>query len=168
MIKKNSVDKKTLNDSGILLTSLEDTVDSTTDPKLDKTESNSVNIDNTIKEKNKKTKKPFRFPWWFIIIGYILSYAIIGVSAFFIIAKGIEFGNDSVTKWLSSLVISVLASIFLTSPFKAFLTALFFVILFRKDKEDPLDEEQSNFSKLELTKKLHEKNQYEVCLKNIN
>ena len=57
-----------------------------------------------------------KFPWWFRIIAYIISFAIAGSCLFFVILKGIEFGNDKVTNWLTSLIISFLTSILLTQP----------------------------------------------------
>ena len=56
------------------------------------------------------------FPWWFKFFAYVLSYAFIGVSIFFIIVKGIEFGNDKVQKWLATILMSFLTSVFLTQP----------------------------------------------------
>ena len=60
--------------------------------------------------------KELKFPWWFKIIAYILSFSFSITSLFFIIVKGITFGDDKVRKWLTSLVISFLTSIFLTQP----------------------------------------------------
>ena len=66
--------------------------------------------------------KDFKFPWWFKIVAYMISYVFAGVSLFFVVIKGIEFGDDKVTKWLSSLIISFVSSILLTQPLKVFLT----------------------------------------------
>ena len=56
------------------------------------------------------------FHWWFKFFAYVLSYAFIGVSIFFIIVKGIEFGNDKVQKWLATILMSFLTSVLLTQP----------------------------------------------------
>jgi hypothetical protein len=77
-------------------------------------------------KKIKKKKKPLTFPWWSKIIGYILSLAFIGVSIFFVIMKGVEFGDQKVSKWLTSLVISFFTSVFLTQPLKV--NFFFFVL----------------------------------------
>lgn len=74
----------------------------------------------------KKKKLPLTFPWWTKIIAYILSFVIMSLSIFFIIIKGIEFGDEKVFKWLTSLIVSIFTSIFLTQPvqvtnFKLFL-----------------------------------------------
>ena len=76
-----------------------------------------INKINTNKE-NKKNKKSFeiKFPWWFKIFAYMISFSFAGVSLFFVIIKGIEFGDEKVAKWLTSLIISFLTSILLTQP----------------------------------------------------
>ena len=67
-----------------------------------------------VKYKNKK----LTFAWWMKIVAYTLSCVIMLVSALFIIIKGIEFGEEKVLKWLTSLVMSIISSVFLTQPIK--------------------------------------------------
>lgn len=62
----------------------------------------------------------------------MLSFAFAGVSIFFILVKGITFGNEKVEKWITSLLVSVLTSVFLTQPIQVALISVFFVTLFRK------------------------------------
>ena len=91
------------------------------------------------KEGNKKSikmKKQFSLPWWFKIIGYLLSFCIVSVCVFFIIVKGIAFGDDLCRQWLTSFLISVLTSVFLTQPIQVALLSIFFVLLFRKSNDD--------------------------------
>lgn len=82
----------------------------------------SVGIDNIelkleTNAKKSTLKKSFKsFPWWFKIIAYILSFIVSTVCIFFIIVKGIEFGDEKVQKWISSFLISVLTSFLLTQP----------------------------------------------------
>ena len=64
----------------------------------------------------KKKKGELKFPWWFKIFAYLLSFAFAGVSLFFVIIKGIEFGDEKVQKWLTSLIISFFTSLLLTQP----------------------------------------------------
>jgi hypothetical protein len=40
------------------------------------------------------------------------------VSSAIVIIKGIEFGDEIVGKWLTSLLIAFLSSVFLTQPLK--------------------------------------------------
>ena len=69
--------------------------------------------------KDKKTVY-IKFPWWFKIIAYILSFLFAAVSIFFVIVKGIEFGNEKAAKWLTSVVLSFFSSILLTQPIQVF------------------------------------------------
>ena len=73
-------------------------------------------------EFEKKAKKPFKLmlPWWWKIFAYMLSFAFAAVSLFFVIIKGIVFGDDKVTKWLTSLLISFFTSILFTQPLKVY------------------------------------------------
>ena len=53
------------------------------------------------------------------------------VSVFFIIVKGIEFGDEKVQKWLSAIIVSLVSSILLTQPIKVIQHFLIiFVIVF--------------------------------------
>ncbi|CAF4672997.1 unnamed protein product, partial [Rotaria magnacalcarata] len=54
------------------------------------------NTSNTIteqKSKPKKGKQKRTLPWWFIFIAYALSFFVVAISGFFILARGIEFGD---------------------------------------------------------------------------
>lgn len=86
---------------------------------------------NYIQKKKAKVSK-ILLPWWSKIIAYILSFVICGVSIFFIIAKGITFGNEKVNKWLTSFVVSILTSFLLTQPLQIALITTFFVYIVRK------------------------------------
>ena len=78
----------------------------------------SVNGLNKLEANANEKKKSFelKFPWWFKIFAYMISFVFAGVSIFFVIIKGIEFGDDKVTKWLTSLIISFFSSILLMQP----------------------------------------------------
>ena len=69
------------------------------------------------------------FPWWCKIGAYLLSFLFIGVSIFFILIKGIEFGDAKVAKWLTSLLISFLTSVLLTQPVQVLLVSAFLVFI---------------------------------------
>ncbi|CAF0988120.1 unnamed protein product, partial [Brachionus calyciflorus] len=79
-----------------------------------------------------KKKKPFEFPWWCKIVAYVLSLLFSGVSLFFIIIKGIEFGDEKVTKWLTSFIVSIFTSFFLTQPIQVAAITFILVLLYRK------------------------------------
>ena len=72
-------------------------------------------VDNVNDEKKKKSKE-LKFPWWFKIFAYVLSFVFALVSIFFVLVKGIEFGNEKVTKWITSVIISFISSILITQP----------------------------------------------------
>ncbi len=74
--------------------------------------------ENSNKINKKKIKKSFMLPWWCKIIAYCISISIIGVSLFFILARGISFGDEKVRKWLTAFLTSIISSIFLTQPIK--------------------------------------------------
>lgn len=63
--------------------------------------------DDNEKEKPNTKSKMLTFPWWTKTIAYFVSWSIIAISIFFIIIKGIEFGQEKVGKWLTSLVVSI-------------------------------------------------------------
>jgi ABC-type arginine/histidine transport system permease subunit len=84
---------------------------------------NSIEEAKQIVKKNKKTE--LKFPWWCKIFAYTLSFAFAGVSLFFVIVKGIEFGDEKVQKWLTSLMISFFTSLLLTQPLQVSLFILF-------------------------------------------
>jgi len=67
--------------------------------------------------RKKKTSK-LTFPWWCIFLAYCLSLLLVGISIFFIIARGIELEDQNVQKWLKSVIIGFLQSVCLTEPLK--------------------------------------------------
>ena len=63
-----------------------------------------------------KWRKKFLLPWWTRIIVHILCNIAIIAAAFFIIVKGVDFGDQLVQKWLASLIVSFFMSIILCQP----------------------------------------------------
>jgi hypothetical protein len=84
------------------------------------------------------------------------------VSIFFIIVKGIEFGDEKVSKWITSLLISFLSSVLLTQPIQALLFTFVFVMLLRKYDEskdfeydhDDKGESLNNIKQVEALRKV--------------
>ena len=71
------------------------------------------------RSKPAKTKSTsFLFPWWCIFIAYGLSFLFAVVSIFFIIVRGIEFGDLKSQKWLTSLLTGFFSSVLLIQPLK--------------------------------------------------
>lgn len=71
-----------------------------------------------------------------------------GVCIFFIIVKGISFGDEKVKKWLTSICVSLLASILVIQPLQVALFAFIFVIIFRSSNDkDDLDDDGNDDGK---------------------
>jgi hypothetical protein len=87
-------------------------------------------------DEKKKMKSPLKFPWWFIFIGYGLCAILVGISIFFIIARGIEFGDLKTQQWLTSILSGFFSSIILTQPVKTLCLAIFFAFFCRKSDDD--------------------------------
>jgi hypothetical protein len=68
--------------------------------------------------KKSKKKSPVLFPWWCLFIAYTFSYLLIGISIVFMIARGIEFGDTRIQKWLTSMITGLFSSIILSQPIK--------------------------------------------------
>ena len=67
-----------------------------------------------------ETKKRSKgtFPWWCLFIAYGVSMLMAVASIFFIIVRGIEFGDTKCQKWLTSLLSSFFSSVILIQPLK--------------------------------------------------
>jgi hypothetical protein len=57
---------------------------------------------------DRKEEFSMRFPWWFLFINYGICFFLILISVFFIIARGIEFGDVKRQQWLISVLSSFL------------------------------------------------------------
>jgi ABC-type phosphate transport system permease subunit len=77
----------------------------------------SANSQKEADSKNKKQSK-YTFPWWFIFVAYGLSLLLVLLSVFFIIVRGIEFGDLKTQQWLTSILTGFFSSILLTQPMK--------------------------------------------------
>ncbi|NWU96850.1 PK1L2 protein, partial [Upupa epops] len=79
-------------------------------------------------------------PWWFVFIAWFLVAATSGVSGFFTMLYGLHYGKENSIKWLISMVISFLESLFITQPLKVLGFAAFFALVLKKveheDEED--------------------------------
>ncbi len=57
-------------------------------------------------------------PSWFMFIRYGSSFILFVISTFFLIVRGIEFGDLKTQKWLTSLISGFFSSILLIQPLK--------------------------------------------------
>ncbi|CAF1336506.1 unnamed protein product [Adineta steineri] len=85
---------------------------------------------------NKTKRSQLMFPWWCIFFAYSLSFILVLVSSFFIIVRGIQFGDLKTQKWLTSLLSGFFSSIFLIQPLKIVALAIFFAFFIRKSDKD--------------------------------
>lgn len=90
---------------------------------------------------NKNKRFTLTFPWWCLFIVYVLSFLIIGISIFFILVRGIEFGDLKTQKWLTSIVTGFFSSILLSQPIKIICLAIFFS-LFCQNLNDEKEERE--------------------------
>ena len=63
-------------------------------------------------------KKKFELPWWFRHVGWALLWLTTLVSGAFVVFYAIMFGDVKVKKWITSLLISFITSVFFTQPIK--------------------------------------------------
>ncbi|ELU06540.1 hypothetical protein CAPTEDRAFT_185815 [Capitella teleta] len=92
-----------------------------------------------------KKKPKFALPWWCRWVGWAVLWLSTLLSMVFVMFYGIQFGDLKTKKWITSMMISLLTSIFLTQPIKVFLLALLMSILFKKsemDDEDIADDDE--------------------------
>ena len=69
-------------------------------------------------KKLKKKKKPTTFPWWVTIIAWVTLWLTVALCAAFVTFYGIQFGDVKCKKWITSMLISFITSIFFTQPIK--------------------------------------------------
>uniref|UniRef100_A0A3B4C8N2 Polycystic kidney disease 1 like 2a n=1 Tax=Pygocentrus nattereri TaxID=42514 RepID=A0A3B4C8N2_PYGNA len=68
-------------------------------------------------------------PWWFLFVGWFLVAATSGVSAFFTILYGLNYGKQRSISWLVSMMVSFFESLLLTQPIKVLGFAIFFALV---------------------------------------
>ncbi|KAG1665079.1 Polycystic kidney disease protein 1-like 2 [Nymphon striatum] len=102
--------------------------------------------DSNVVKTNEPSKIKLTFPYWCAYIAWFLTATCIGVSVFYLWAYGITFGNEETTKWFTSLIISIFASIFLTQPIKVMLGAFVISLICKNvdhDNDDVDEDEES-------------------------
>ncbi|NWI42071.1 PK1L2 protein, partial [Picathartes gymnocephalus] len=90
---------------------------------------------------DKRSFSPRGLPWWFVFIAWFLVAATSGVSGFFTMLYGLHYGKENSIKWLISMVISFLESLFITQPLKVLGFAAFFALVLKKVEHE--DEENT-------------------------
>jgi hypothetical protein len=73
-------------------------------------------LDSSFRYIKAPSKKQLTLPWWCLFIAYGVSLILAIVSIFFIIIRGIEFGDLKTQKWLTSSISGFFASILFIQP----------------------------------------------------
>lgn len=99
------------------------------DPGLDLEEpiSNTIGQYHTLQEDTSRTnspvtdkpkREPFMFPWWFVIIAWILLILATAAATLFTIFYGIQMGDLETREWLASELVSFFTGVFIAQPVK--------------------------------------------------
>ena len=72
----------------------------------------------TTEAKRTTKKKKFELPWWCRIAAWVLLWLTTFAAAAFVTFYAIQFGDRKTKKWITSLLISFLTSVFVTQPAK--------------------------------------------------
>ncbi|XP_035986669.1 polycystic kidney disease protein 1-like 2 [Fundulus heteroclitus] len=81
--------------------------------------------------RKKKTPTGFKLPWWCVFIGWFLLLSISGISTYFTLLYGFQYGKEKSIKWAMSLGLSLFESIFVLQPLKVIGVAVFFALLLK-------------------------------------
>ncbi|XP_033930769.1 polycystin-1-like protein 2 isoform X4 [Pseudochaenichthys georgianus] len=81
--------------------------------------------------KKRKKKATCWLPWWCVFLGWFLLLSISGVSTFFTLLYGLDYGRAKSIKWVMSLGLSLFQSIFILQPLKVLGIAVFFALLLK-------------------------------------
>ncbi|XP_064641904.1 uncharacterized protein LOC135496476 isoform X2 [Lineus longissimus] len=90
----------------------------------------------------KKRKKKFSLPPYCRIISWILLWVCVAIGLTFSFFYGVSFGEVKCKKWITSMMIAFLMSVFITQPIKVFLVALFFSLVLKKADDDGDEDEE--------------------------
>ncbi|XP_068213289.1 polycystin-1-like [Palaemon carinicauda] len=109
-------------------------------------------------KQNKKKKKKMTLPPFFRYLAWLIAFACIGGSCFFLLMYGVMFGNSKATKWVLSLIVSFFSSILFVQPLKIFLMAFLVSAIFKSGDhdEDDADEDEEDPRLLPNEKWMHD------------
>ncbi len=115
-----------------------------------------------VKINAQKKKSGLTLPWWCLFLVYGLCGILVAVSVFFIIVRGIEFGDLKTQQWLASILTGFFSSILLTQPIKIISLAIFFACFCRNTNNDEEANEYLDENEIDLE---IDEDPDEVCLK---
>ncbi|KAK0156326.1 Polycystic kidney disease protein 1-like 2 [Merluccius polli] len=84
-----------------------------------------------VTRKKKKISGGCSLPWWFVFLAWFLLLSISGISTFFTLLYGLQYGKEKSIQWVISLGLSLFQSIFILQPLKVIGVAVFFALLLR-------------------------------------
>ena len=115
-----------------------------------------------VKINGQKKKSGFTLPWWCLFLVYGLCLILVALSMFFIIVRGIEFGDLKTQQWLASILTGFFSSILLTQPIKIISLVIFFACFCRNtnDNDEAIECLDGNQMDLKI-----DEDPNEVCLK---
>ncbi|XP_042863296.1 polycystic kidney disease protein 1-like 2 [Penaeus japonicus] len=93
----------------------------------------------------KNSKKPFVLPWWFRVVAWLLVLAVIGVSVFFVWAYALQFGAEKTSRWLTSLLVTFLASLLVIEPLMVLIGSVMKATCCNKCVSTHVDEDDADF-----------------------
>ncbi|XP_008584536.1 PREDICTED: polycystic kidney disease protein 1-like 2 isoform X1 [Galeopterus variegatus] len=82
------------------------------------------------------SRPPRGLPWWCVLVGWLLVAATSGVAGFFTMLYGLHYGRASSLRWLISMAVSFLESVFVTQPLKVLGFAAFFALVLKKEEDE--------------------------------
>ncbi|CAH1779439.1 unnamed protein product [Owenia fusiformis] len=95
-----------------------------------------IELGNGSQGRVKSRKKRFRFPWWFIYIGWVLVILTTLSTGFFIMLYSMSYGSKRTVEWLCSIAVSITQSVFLEQPIKVICVAVVLSLIFKKPEEE--------------------------------
>ncbi|KAM5262602.1 polycystin-1-like protein 3 [Ctenodactylus gundi] len=81
-------------------------------------------------------RPPRGLPWWCVLVGWLLVTATSSVAAFFTMLYGLHYGRTSSIRWLISMAVSFVESVFITQPLKVLGFAAFFALVLKRVDEE--------------------------------
>ncbi|XP_004690218.1 PREDICTED: polycystic kidney disease protein 1-like 2 [Condylura cristata] len=82
------------------------------------------------------SRPPRGLPWWCALVGWLLVAATSGVAAFFTMLYGLHYGRAGSLRWLISVAVSFVESVFVTQPLKVLGFAAFFALVLKKVEDE--------------------------------
>ncbi|KAK3752814.1 hypothetical protein QZH41_016346, partial [Actinostola sp. cb2023] len=71
----------------------------------------------------------FRFPYWFIYVGWFLCFSASFLSGLFAIFYSMMWGKEKSNQWLATMCLSFVQDILVSQPIKVVITALLFALI---------------------------------------